>query len=463
MSSGRILVVDDDALECRSLTEMLKLEGYEAHGALSGAEALDQLRQGQFDLVLTDVSMPEITGFDILKEVMARYPEITVILITGYGQIEGAVQAIKAGAYDYIPKPLVDEGVKLTIARALEQQRLRRENANLKRQLNARGAFGPLLGRDHQMQRIYDLIDVVADTKATVLITGESGTGKSLIARTIHMKSSRRDQPFVEVSCGSLPETLLETELFGHTRGSFTGAYTDKVGRFEMANSGTIFLDEISVASPALQVKLLRVLQDHTFEKVGGSKTVSVDVRVIVATNRDLKELIRQGDFREDLYYRLNVITFSVPPLRERVGDIRPLAEYFVQKYSQENENEIKGIHEDALRAMQRYHWPGNVRELEHCIERAVILAKGKYLTLDDIPLPTDRTQRVFGMPFQLMPLKKALEEPEREIIRRTLQEVSWNRARAAEILKVNRSTLFKKLRKYGLDNSPVREGEEKA
>jgi len=454
MAAGKVLVVDDDALECRSLTEFLKVEGYEATGALGGAEALDSLRQNSYDVVLTDVSMPDVTGFDVLKEVVTRHPDTAVILITGFGQIEGAVQAIKAGAYDYIPKPLVDESVKMSIQRALEQRRLRVENAELKRQLGARGGFGPLLGRDHQMQRIYDLIDVVADTKATVLISGESGTGKTLIARTVHNRSSRGDKPFVEVNCGSLPETLLETELFGHTRGSFTGAYSDKIGRFEQANQGTIFLDEISVASPALQVKLLRVLQDHSFEKVGGSKSVHVDVRVIVATNRDLKEQIQAGEFREDLYYRLHVIAMEVPPLRDRVGDIRPLAEHFIGLYGRENGKDILGLTDDALRAMQRYAWPGNVRELEHYIERAVILAKGRYLTLEDLPMPTQPVDGDTEDEAKLVPLKDALEGPEKHIIERTLQGVNWSRRKAAEILQINRSTLFKKMRKYGLEHN---------
>jgi DNA-binding NtrC family response regulator len=453
MPPGTVLVVDDDAIECKSLSEFLRLEGYRVNSAESGALAMQRLDQAPYDVLLTDVNMPEVTGFDLLRHCLTDHTDTAVVLITGYGQIEGAVEAIKLGAYDYITKPLVDDGVKLTIDRALEQQRLKRENEELRKQLGLRGGFLQLLGRDHKMQRIYDLIDIVSDTKATVLITGESGTGKTLIARTIHARSSRHDKPFVEVSCGALPETLLESELFGHVRGAFTNAYSDRPGKFEQANGGTVFLDEISVASPALQVKLLRVLQDRVFERVGGTETVSADVRVIIATNRDLADEVEMGNFRQDLYYRINVVPIPVPPLRERICDVLPLADHFIRICSLQNNKTGLSVSEEAIRLMQQYPWPGNVRELENVIERAVILTRDAVIDADDLPqrmLSND--PEVATAPSAVLPLKRALEDPEREIIERALRFCDWNRQKAASLLQINRSTLFKKMRKYGLE-----------
>jgi len=449
--SGQILVVDDDPIECKSLSEFLKLEGYEVRSAESGAEAIEKLRDEPFHVILTDVNMPDVTGFDVLKHSTENHPEVSVVLITGYGQIEAAVEAIKLGAFDYITKPLIDDSVKLTIERALEQQRLRRENFELKKQLGLRNQYSMLLGRDHKMQKIYDIIDVVADTRATVLITGESGTGKSLIARTIHQKSSRREKPFVEVSCGALPETLLESELFGHVKGSFTGAHADKPGKFELADGGTIFLDEISCASPSLQVKLLHVLQDKVFEKVGSNESINTDVRVIIATNRDLNREIEAGNFRADLYYRINVVPIEVPPLRERVCDIARLAQHFAMMYSRENSKNISGITDEAMRKLQQYTWQGNVRELENVIERAVILAKNSSIGVADLPPRITDDSVPSPQVTGVLPLKEALEGPEREIIERALRSTGWNRQKTAELLQVNRSTLFKKMRKYNL------------
>ena len=449
--SGQILVVDDDPIECRSLSEFLKLEGYTVESAESGAEAIEKLQDRPFEVILTDVNMPDVTGFDVLKHSTDNHPEVSVVLITGYGQIEAAVEAIKLGAFDYITKPLIDEGVRLTIERALEQQRLRHENFELKRQLGLRNQYSMLLGRDHNMQKIYDIIDVVADTRATVLVTGESGTGKSLIARTVHQKSPRRDKPFIEVSCGALPETLLESELFGHVRGSFTGAHADKPGKFELADKGTIFLDEISSASPALQVKLLHVLQDRVFTKIGSNETISTDVRVIIATNRDLNEEIEAGNFRADLFYRINVVPIEVPPLRERVCDIARLAEHFAVVYSRENNKIINGITDEAMRKLQQYVWHGNVRELENVIERAVILAKNPGIGVEDLPARVTDDSVASPQTAGVLPLKEALEGPEREVIERALRSTGWNRQKTAELLQVNRSTLFKKMRKYSL------------
>ena len=448
---GQILVVDDDPIECKSLSEFLRLEGYTVDSAEGGAEAIDKLRNKPFQVVLTDVNMPDVTGFDVLKHAAENCPDLSVVLITGYGQIEAAVEAIKLGAFDYITKPLIDDGVKLSIERALGQQRLRHENLELKKQLGLRNQYSMLLGRDHKMQKIYDIIDVVANTKATVLVTGESGTGKSLIARTVHQKSARREQPFIEISCGALPETLLESELFGHVKGSFTGAHADKPGKFELADGGTIFLDEICTASPSLQVKLLRVLQDRVFEKIGSNDPVTTDVRVIIATNKDLNEEIEAGNFRADLFYRINVVPIGVPPLRERVCDIARLAEHFLMVYARENNKDINGVSDDSMRLLQQYNWAGNVRELENVIERAVILAKAGSILTEDLPDRITDDSIVSPQAAGVLPLKQALEGPEREIIDRALRTSGWNRQKTAEMLQVNRSTLFKKMRKYGL------------
>lgn len=451
---GNVLVVDDDLIECRSLSEFLRLEGYQVASAVSGHEALDKLKASSFDILLTDVNMPEITGFDLLREVNQNYPDTAVILITGYGQIEGAVRAIKEGAYDYITKPLIDDGVRMIIGRALEQQRLKRENLQLKKQLGLLVGAGDLIGRDHQMRKVLELVDSVADSPATVMITGESGVGKTLIARTIHARSARRDRPFIEVSCGSLPESLLESELFGHVRGAFTGAVADKEGKFQVADGGTIFLDEIGDAPLSMQVKLLRVIQDRVFERVGDTKTIRTDVRLIVATNKNLAQEVKAKRFREDLFYRIQVVTLHIPPLRERLGDLRLLAEHFLKKYAAENGKKIAGISDAALAVMQQHTWPGNVRELENAIERAVILCRTSEIVPEDLPFRAVGAAHpaAAGAKAAILPLKEALEGPEKEIIRAALEACNWSRSATAAALEINRSTLFKKMRKYGLE-----------
>jgi DNA-binding NtrC family response regulator len=450
-----ILLVDDDALILRSLAVVLEREGYAVTRAPGGAAALEELKQGSFDAVVTDFNMPEIDGMQVLREVKARSPECAVVLITGYGTVEQAVEAIKLGAYDYICKPIIDDEMKVVIARAVEQKRLRSENADLRQRLDLRYSFDSIIGRHYKMQKIYDTISLVAPTKANVLITGESGTGKTMIARAIHHNSTRKDGPFVEMNCGALPETLLESELFGHTRGSFTGAVSDAPGKFKIANRGSIFLDEISNSSPILQMKLLRILQDKEFEPVGSQDTIKVDVRVILATNTDLADEVKEGRFREDLYYRINVVTIHLPPLRERIGDIPPLAEHFLQKYAKENEKNIESIADDTLELLSRYSWPGNVRELENAIERAVVLTRNRILTPHDLP-PTligDGADLAEFVPTtnEIVPLKQALEDPECRIIEKALQKLSGSRQRTAEALDINRTTLFNKMKKYEL------------
>lgn len=333
MPTARILVVDDDELILTSLSEFLRLEGYGAATARNYADASAQLAAGEFQVVIADVSMPETDGLALLKMIRNRYPDTAVVMVTGYGTIENAVEAIKRGAFDYMTKPIIDDEIKLVVERALRQQALTAENRSLRRQLAERYSLENVVGQDYKMLKVFDLIEAVADTPTTILVTGESGTGKSMIARAIHQRSNRRDKPFVEVACGALPETLLESELFGHVRGAFTGAVSDKAGKFKQADGGSIFLDEISTATPAFQVKLLRVLQDFEFEPVGGAKTQRADVRCILATNQDLAALVQQGKFRQDLYYRINVVTINLSPLRERLGDIPVLAEHFLRRH----------------------------------------------------------------------------------------------------------------------------------
>ncbi|MCE9635724.1 MAG: sigma-54 dependent transcriptional regulator [Planctomycetes bacterium] len=453
MSNEKLLVVDDDALIRRSLAEMLRGLDYRVFEAGTGAEALRVFGQVAPDLVITDFNMPEVDGLQLLKELKARKADLPVILVTGYGTVEQAVDAMKAGAYDYVSKPILDDEMKLAIKRALDERSLRAENTDLKKRLDMRYGFDAIVGRDYKMQRIYDTIDSVAGTKATVLVTGESGTGKTLIARALHHNSPRKAQPFVEVNCGALPETLLESELFGYKRGAFTGANADRLGKFAAADKGTIFLDEINNASPMLQMKLLRILQDREFEPLGSNETMQVDVRVVIATNLDLPKEVEKGTFRRDLYYRINVVAVHMPPIRERVSDIPLLAEHFLARFAKENGKKIDGIDEAALDVLVRYPWPGNVRELENCLERAVVLTRNVRLTVEDLP-PLMR-EGAEETPVQtsddVVALKVALEDPERRYIELALRRFGSNRQETAKALDINRTTLFNKMRKYGL------------
>ena len=451
-----ILIVDDEPLVRRSLSEFLTLQGYSVSSAANGKEALGLLATYTADIVITDIRMPELDGLQLLKHIKQDYPHTPVILMTGYGSIESAVAAIKEGAYDYVTKPIVDSEIKIVIERLVTQRQLQEENIRLKQQLSVasvRERFHHIVGKDEKMQKIYSLIEAITGTRTTVLIHGESGTGKRLIAHAIHKYNEQeRGKPFIEVSCGALTETLLESELFGHAKGSFTGAIKDRIGRFELANAGTIFLDEIDASSPALQVKLLRVLQDGEFERVGDATTITVDVRVIVATNQNLQELITQGKFRKDLYYRLNIISIDIPPLRERKGDIPLLVEEFIKKHSKHTSKKIDGISEEALGLLAKYAWPGNVRELENTIERAVILSKDHIIQPRDLPksihshIATQAKESADSLG-----LKDALKSPEKDLILRALDATGWNRNETAQNLGINRTTLYKKMQKYSL------------
>ncbi len=452
MERNRILVVDDDPLIRGSLYEMLRGQRFDVEMASDGAEAMDHLSRRRFSLVIADWKMPQVDGMSLLGHIRARHPNTSVVLITGFGSINSAVDAIKEGAFDYLTKPIQPEELEATIQRALSQSAGAADGDG--------DPFAGIIGQDAAMQELFSTIRSVAASPATVLLEGESGTGKRIIAQALHRADpKRRNHPFVEISCGALPETLLESELFGHVRGSFTGAIRDKQGRFELADGGTILLDEIDAFTPALQVKLLRVIQEREYERVGDTKTLRVDVRIIAATNRKLSELVRQGKFREDLYYRLHVIALRLPPLRERRGDLPLLIEGFMARSSNAMGKTITGVTPEAMRLLTAYRWPGNIRELENVIDRAVILAKHARLDVEDLPeeirfhsdapaMAVDDREEATGS------LKDALKPPERELILKVLAEVRWNRSEAAKRLGIHRSTLYHKIRQLGIRDS---------
>jgi two-component system response regulator AtoC len=448
--AGRILIADDDPIVPRTLRILLQKQGHEVDTAANGEEALARLASTPVDVVISDINMPGMDGFELLKRIKLLHSHAEVVLVTGYGTIENAVRGMRTGAFDYVTKPVLDDEMLVVVERALEAVRLRSENADLRARLAQAEPNRRAVGRDTAFQKVFETVDAVAPTRATVLITGESGTGKSLVARTIHEASDRAERAFVELNCGALPEGLLESELFGHAKGAFTGATQARTGRFLAAESGTLFLDEIGTASPALQVKLLRVIQERRFEPVGSEETVEVDVRLILATNDDLGAKVEAGEFRRDLYYRISVVPVHLPPLRERRGDIPLLANHFLRRFAEENQKAVRRIDDNALTILQAHMWPGNIRELENAIERGVILCRGDTITPKD--LPPELTRRVSSPgPGQTLPLRKALEIPEREIIERTLESHDWNRQETAAALMINRTTLFNKMRKYGL------------
>ena len=458
-TSGSLLVVDDDRHIQNAMADYLRSLGHRTETASTCGEAIERMEEFPFEVVVCDVNLPDKDGFELLQWSRENDPETAVILLTGFGTIESAVEAIRMGAFDYLTKPVIDEELNLSIERAIGQRQLMQENKKLKAQLDEKHGLSNIVGKDYKMLRMFELIESVADTRTTVLILGESGTGKTMTARSVHQLSNRADKPFVEVACGALPDNLLESELFGHVAGAFTGASHDKVGKFLQADGGTLFLDEIATASPQLQVKLLRVLQDREFEPVGGNETHKVDVRLILATNTDLEEAVRRGEFREDLYYRINVITLTQPSLRDRIGDIPLLVEHYLAQFSAQTGREIVGVDDMALHAMQQYHWPGNVRELVNVIERGVVLCKGDRLTTADLPeklFAEDASRSQVDAQLGGASLKKALSTPERQLIIQALESCGWNRQNTAKALGINRTTLYKKMKKYDIDFETV-------
>ncbi len=462
MANKDLLVVDDEPIVCESLKEMLAMEGYRVDAVLNGAAALEKLQEDQYQVILSDIRMPGLNGIELLKELKGRCPDTDIIFITGHGHIDGAVEAIKLGAYDYITKPIDDLRLKLTISHALEQRKLLASYHSLKQRLKPWTLDDQLVFGDRKMDQLMELVHTIADTMATVLITGESGTGKSVLARYIHKNSTRSTGPFVKISCGSLSETLLESELFGHVRGAFTGAIRDKKGKFEEAHGGTIFLDDINCASPNLQIKLLRVLQEKAIERVGGNIPIQVDVRIITATNTFLQDEVAAQRFREDLYYRVNVVHLDIPPVRERLSDIEPLIEHFISHFNQVHHKSIKGISKSALQICLQYHWPGNVRELENVVERAVILSPGEFIVPESLPAQISGGGRRVVNEAANLTLDQAIDRAEKQILLETLETLNWNRQVTARSLGISRTTLFNKMRRFELTDPrrSSREGE---
>ncbi|HUU51184.1 MAG TPA: sigma-54 dependent transcriptional regulator [Nitrospinota bacterium] len=456
MDNASILVVDDDKGTRESLSEILNLDGYHTEIAENGQKAIKLLGEKEYDVILTDLKMPMADGLDVLKYVKRSNSITEVVIFTGFGTIKNAVEAMKAGAYDYILKPLQTEEMKIVIQKALEHKRLKAENILLRKQLKTKYKFENLLGNHEKMLEVFKLIETVADCNSTVLVYGESGTGKELVARAIHYNSNRQDRPLIPVNCGAIPEDLLESELFGHERGAFTGAIATRKGRFELASGGTIFLDEIGEMSPALQVKILRVLQEQEFERIGGSKSIRVDVRVIAATNKNLEEQVSNRTFREDLFYRLNVIPIDIPPLRVRTSDVPLLAYHFIEKFNKEKKRNIEEFSPECMQILMNYHWPGNVRELENLMERLVIL-KGKGTVVpEDLPEKLLAARQGSLVPKIEIPeagicFKSLVSEFEKKLIIQALDKSNWIKNKAAKLLNLNRTTLVEKIKKIDI------------
>jgi two-component system response regulator HydG len=447
-----VLVVDDDRGHRTMLQTMVKGWGYIGEGAADGLEAVERVRDRPFDLILMDVRMAEMDGVEAMKQIKQYNPAIPVLIMTAYSSVESAVVALKGGAYDYLTKPLDFEVLKLAMERALEHTSLKAENLALKEKLVSTFDVKNIIGRSPPMKELIEAVAMVAPSEATALITGESGTGKELIARVIHFNSFRKDGPLVVVNCAALTESLLESELFGHEKGAFTGASKRREGRFMTAHQGTIFLDEIGEMSASMQARLLRVIQERENQRVGGDETITVDVRILAATNRDLEQEVASGKFREDLYYRLNVVTLRVPALRERLEDIPLLARHFLDRFAENNRKQVKGFTPLAMDMLLKYGWPGNVRELENAVERAVILLPGEYVTEKELPLNLTQSYphaEDIDQPQRITPRARSLEEIEREAILATLDETGGNKSEAARRLGITRKTLHKKLEQY--------------
>jgi two-component system response regulator HydG len=451
----KVLVVDDDPAHRRMIEAVLSTEGYEVHQADDGARAIEAVKERFYDLVIMDVRMSKVGGIEALQKIKEISPGIPIIIMTAYASVGTAVDALKSGAFDYLTKPLDIEELKILVGKALRFHQLEQENIFLKERLNDRFDFSHIIGRSPAMKALFETMALVAPSEATVLIAGESGTGKELIANAIHQNSPRKEHPFIKVNCAALPETLLESELFGHEKGAFTGATARKQGRFQLAHQSSIFLDEIAEMAPTTQAKILRVLQEREFEPLGSTHTLKTDTRVIAASNKNLEEEIHRGRFREDLYYRINVVTLQVPPLRERREDIPLLADFFLKHYAEKNHRLIKGFTPRAMDLLMRHGWPGNVRELENVVERAVIMARGDMITPSEFP--DDLRQGDVDVQESGVDLTpgRSLKDVEKEMILRTLEETGGNRTHAARILGISRRTLQLKLKEYGIEPPP--------
>lgn len=455
---GRILIADDEQVIVKALSRYLLQEGYDVESAQDGAEAIEIFKQKHFDLLITDLKMPNMDGIELIKQITQLSPQTTSIVMTGFGSIANAVEAMKAGAFHYVTKPFELEDIGMIVQKALEHSRLKEENLRLTKQIKTQYGFENIMGASDELKDVLKLVERVSETDSTVLVLGESGTGKELVARAIHYNSRRAHKPLIPVNCGAIPENLLESELLGHVKGSFTGAINTKMGRFEMANGGTIFLDEIGDMSLRLQVKILRVLQEKKFEPVGSTKTVEADVRIIAATNQNLEELVAQGKFREDLYYRLNVIPINVPTLRQRVCDIPILVDHFLRKYSDNNHLTAPRVPQDVMSVFMNYKWPGNIRELENTIERLVVLRPGQEIQMNDLPekflkvTDTIFKNSALHIPDAGISLKNAVNDFENNLILKALDKTGWNKNKAANLLKLNRTTLVEKIKKKQLE-----------
>lgn len=447
MKKARLLIVDDEEIVRSSLSDWLKEDGYEILAVEDGYKAIEKIKQEDWDLALVDLKMPGMNGIEVLKNVHKIKPKLPVIIITAYATVDNAVMAMKEGAADYIMKPFNSEEISVVISRLVEHQRLIKENIRLRKELAKRFEFQDLVGKSPKMLEVFEMIKTVAPTKSTILIRGESGTGKELIARAIHELSQRNKDPFIATACGAMPESLLEAELFGYEKGAFTGAVSQHKGRIEMAHNGTLFLDEIGDISLKTQIDLLRFIQEREFRRTGGKDLIKVDIRIIAATNKNIEEMITRGSFREDLYYRLNVITINVPHLRERKEDIRILTEHFLEKFSLDAAKAIDSISEEVMRVLIGYNWPGNVRQLENVIEHAVVVTKGSQIQLKDLPpyLIENRNKRIEIRP------DVCLAEVEKKHILNVLKANRWNIKRSAQILGIHRITLYNKIKEYKL------------
>jgi len=462
MNNGKILVADDNELNKETLTEILIDEGYDVKAVNDGREGIEAFLEDKYDLVITDLKMPNVDGLEFLKYIKDANKDNIVIMITGHGTVNAAVSAMKMGAFDFISKPIKDDLVKLSVSRAMNFAKLRDENVSLKEHLKERQDFDKIIGYSDCMKKVFDTIDKVSNSDSTVLITGESGTGKELVARAIHFKSDRKNSPMIPVNCGAIPEELLESELFGHEKGAFTGAIRNRMGRFELAQGGTIFLDEIGDMSPSLQVKVLRVIQEKQFERIGGVKTITADVRIIAATNQDLETAVAEKKFREDLFYRINVIPINLPSLRERGSDILILANHFLSTFNKLKKKNVERISPDAVNYLMRYNWPGNVRELQNLIEMLVVMKEEGDICIDDLPAKirnaqgegTSSTPVVFseeGIDFN-----DHVSRLEKELLLKALKMSGGVKNRAAKLLNLNRTTLVEKLKRLNISGGWV-------